>query len=70
MIEQHLTGRELAEVLSVSEETVLRLAQRGELRSVRVGSQRRYAESAVDEYLKRHTEPVGSAMVSVRSDRR
>lgn len=56
MIEQHYTTREIAELLSVHTETVLRYAQRGELRSVRIGRDRRFAESAVREFLERRTE--------------
>lgn len=52
-IEQHYTGRELAELLSVNPETIRRAAAKGELRSVRVGSERRYSENAVKEWLER-----------------
>ena len=55
-IEQHYTGREVAERLSVHPETVRRLAAKRELRSVRVGSERRYPESAIREYLGRRGE--------------
>lgn len=53
MIEPHYTTAELAERLHCSKDTVLRLAQRGDLRSVFVGSERRYPESGVIEYLER-----------------
>jgi excisionase family DNA binding protein len=53
VIERHYTTKELAELLSVHQETVRRAAARGLLKSVRVGSERRYAESAVHDYLKR-----------------
>ena len=52
-IEKHCTGRELADLLSVNPETIRRAAARGELRSVRVGRERRYPESAVKEWLGR-----------------
>jgi excisionase family DNA binding protein len=52
MIERHYTTRELAELLSVNPETIRREAARNRLRSVRVGSERRYAESAVKEWLR------------------
>ena len=51
MIERHYTGRELARLLAVNPETIRRAAAAGRLRSVRVGSERRYPESAVSEWL-------------------
>jgi excisionase family DNA binding protein len=53
VIERHYTTRELAELLHVHPETIRRAAARGDLRSVRVGSERRYPESAVKEWLSR-----------------
>jgi excisionase family DNA binding protein len=50
-IERHYTGRQVAELLAVCPETIRRLAAKGELHSVRVGSERRYPESAVKAYL-------------------
>jgi excisionase family DNA binding protein len=50
--EQHYTTRELAELLSVHPETVRREAARGRLRSIRVGAERRYPQSAVAEWLR------------------
>jgi excisionase family DNA binding protein len=50
-IERHYTTRELAELLAVHPETIRRAAARGHLRSVRVGHERRYPESAVREWL-------------------
>ena len=52
-IEQHYSTAELAELLSVNQETLRREALKGRLRSVRVGSERRYPLSAVREYLAR-----------------
>lgn len=52
-IERYYKGRSLATLLSVHPETIRRAAERGELKSVRVGSERRYAESAVREWLER-----------------
>lgn len=52
MIERHYSTRELAELLAVNPETIRREALRGRLRSVRVASERRYPESAVQEYLR------------------
>ena len=51
MIEPHYTGKALAELLAVNPETIRRAAASGRLRSVRVGSERRYPESAVAEWL-------------------
>lgn len=53
MIEPHYTGRALARLLSVNPETIRRAAASGKLRSVRIGSERRYPESAVEEWLAR-----------------
>ncbi len=50
-IEKHYTTAELAHLLSADPETIRRAARKGRLRSVRVGSDRRYPESAVREYL-------------------
>jgi excisionase family DNA binding protein len=56
LIERHYTTQELAELLSVNAETVRRAAASGALRSVRVGRVRRYAHSAVVEWLSVETE--------------
>ena len=58
-IEKHYTTRELSDRLSVHPETIRRAAARGDLRSVRVGSERRYPESAVREYLSREAAAAG-----------
>ena len=50
-IEAHYTGKKLANLLSVNPETIRRAAASGQLRSVRVGRERRYPESAVREWL-------------------
>lgn len=54
-IEQHYTGRQVAALLGVDYETVLHLAQTGEIASVRVGRLRRFPETAVHDYLTNHT---------------
>lgn len=51
MIERHYTTAELAELLSVHPETIRRAAAARALRSIRVGRDRRYPESAVVEWL-------------------
>jgi len=50
-VERLYTTKQVAEAWSVNPETIRRLAARGLLRSVRVGSERRYPESALREYL-------------------
>jgi excisionase family DNA binding protein len=50
-IERHYSGRDLAELLAVHPETIRRAAARGDLPSVRVGSERRYSVSAVKQWL-------------------
>lgn len=55
MIEHHYKTAEVAALLSIDPETVRRLAARGKLRFVRVGSELRFSESAVREYLDRQT---------------
>jgi excisionase family DNA binding protein len=55
-IEQHYSTRELAALLNAHPETIRRAAARGLLRSVRVGSERRYPASAVEDYLERNAE--------------
>lgn len=50
-IERHYSDRALARLLSVNPETIRRAAASGRLRSVRVGRERRYPESAVKEWL-------------------
>lgn len=53
VVERLYTTKEVAEAWSVNPETIRRLAARHQLRSVRVGSERRYPESALREYLQR-----------------
>ena len=70
ILEKHYKTREVAELLSVHEETVLRLAQCGTLRSVRVGSERRYAESAIRAFLSRNVDEGGNRLrVALRARR-
>jgi excisionase family DNA binding protein len=57
-IEQHYDGHQLAELLGLDYETVLHLAQNGEIASVRVGRLRRFPESAVHTYLERQSNVV------------
>jgi excisionase family DNA binding protein len=51
MIERHYTTAELASLLAVHPETIRRAAASGALRSIRVGRDRRYPESAVVDWL-------------------
>jgi excisionase family DNA binding protein len=51
MIEQHYTVTEIAGLLKCHPETVRRLCDRNQLRSIRVGTNRRIPESAVTEYM-------------------
>jgi excisionase family DNA binding protein len=53
IVERMYTTKQVAEWWSVNPETIRRLAARGLLRSVRVGSERRYPKSALREYLQR-----------------
>lgn len=53
-LERHYSGKELAELLSCNPETIRRAAARGDLPSVRVGSDRRYPESSVQAWLTRN----------------
>lgn len=50
-IERHYKTAELAEMLSVHPETIRRAARVGVLRSIRVGLDRRYPQSAVESWL-------------------
>lgn len=52
VIERHYTTAELCELLSLHEETVRKYARMGELPSVRIGNDRRYPESGVEEFLR------------------
>lgn len=60
VIERHYRTRELCDLLAVSDDTITRLVQRGELDAVYVGSERRFSESAVKLYLQRHKVPARS----------
>jgi excisionase family DNA binding protein len=55
VIEPHYTTGQVASLLAVNPETVRRLASRGELRFVRIGSELRFPESAIREFLDRQT---------------
>lgn len=64
-IEKHLTTRELAEAMSCSQDTVLRLAQKGDLESVFWGRERRYPESGVNRYLARTSKKANAPSADV-----
>ena len=55
-LEQHYNGQQVAELLGLDYETVLHLAQIGEVATVRVGRRRLFPESAVNAYLIRNRE--------------
>jgi len=48
-----LTVKEVAEILRVSQPTILRMIDDGELRAIRVRNQWRIRRSDLDEYLQR-----------------
>jgi excisionase family DNA binding protein len=50
-VERHYTTAQLAALLSVHPETIRRAAASGALRSIRVGRDRRYAQSAAEAWL-------------------
>ena len=50
-VEVHYSGKALGKLLAVNPETIRRAAASGQLRSVRVGRERRYPESAVKAWL-------------------
>lgn len=49
--ERYLTVPEVAELLRVSKMTIYRLTERGEIRAVNVGRNRRIPKAALDAYL-------------------
>lgn len=51
MIEQHYTADEVADLLKISVCTVLRRAAEGAIRSVVIGRNRRFPESAINDFL-------------------
>lgn len=69
MIERHYRTAEIAELLSCHPETILRLAQQGRLRSVRIGHDRRYPESAVQDFLAANTEGGHAKVASLTGKR-
>ena len=69
LVPKLLTTREVAEWLRCSEEMVLRMAARGELKSYRVGSHRRFPEDAVLEMLERSSNNAPTKRVAGRRAR-
>ena len=55
-VERHLRGHEVADLLGLHYETVMHLAQTGEIETVRVGRLRLFPESAVNAYLNRNVD--------------
>lgn len=56
-----LTTKQLAEYLQISERSVYRLLERGEIPAVKVGAQWRFRQSAVDEWLDLQLQRMGAA---------
>ena len=56
-----LTTKQLAEYLQLSERSVYRLVERGEIPALKVGGQWRFRKSAVDEWLDLHVQRMGPA---------
>ncbi len=48
-----LTTRELADYMKLNEKTILKMAQKGELPGVKIGSQWRFYLEAIDQYLQK-----------------
>jgi excisionase family DNA binding protein len=46
-LERHWTTKQVADLLTIDEETVRRAARRGDLPSIRIGNDRRYPESGL-----------------------
>lgn len=70
-IEKHYTTAELMDLLSCSSATIYRLAQKGDIPSSLVGSERRYPESGIRAYLDRsmNAPPVLASLVPLRETR-
>jgi PTS system nitrogen regulatory IIA component len=56
-----LTTKQLAEYLQISERSVYRMLERGEIPAVKVGAQWRFRQSAVDEWLDLQLQRMGTA---------
>jgi len=52
VLEKLLTTQEVAELLRIDPQTVVRLAQRGELPAFKVARQWRYSTAALEEHFK------------------
>ena len=51
-----ISAEEVAEILQVSQKTVLRMASRNEIPSVRVGRMTRFRASAIDAWVRKQME--------------
>ncbi len=72
-LEPHYTTKQVAELLNVHPDTILRLAQKGHIRSTYIGRERRYPESAVRQYLDRNATkatPIHANVVPLAERRR
>lgn len=63
MIEQHYTTAEVCDLLSISEDTLLKWVADGEIESVRRGRVRRYPESSIQAFLEKNREHKPTATV-------
>lgn len=66
MIEKHYKTNELADLLSVSGETLRRAAMRGELAATRAGRDLLFPESAVQAWLDANRAYTGARVVPLR----
>lgn len=56
LLKEFYTAQELAAILEVNPRTILRLEQRGELKSHRIGRVKRFRREDIEAYLKKSKE--------------
>jgi len=59
VVAEFLTSTEVAEILRVSDQTIVGMCKRGELDSVKVGKQYRIYKDAVEQWIKRPIDEKG-----------